>query len=607
MLVIEVDGVRRRFPAMPEPPSLAGGGPGIWRLSFAVPGELAPDPGARAWLQFGTVVVPLPRAVQVPGTRDVADQRSSPPELTLVTKRSGASRRQPTRRRASQTWSGISPAPAPGARSCWRHSPTAIGPGCSPNSGPTPRRPCGAIWHESSLRPSAGPSAPGRLSATWPPPRTVSGRSRTSCGSPGAAATKPSRSPPPRRRVGGGAPPRTRTATADRPRLRMEQELTRRRAGTATRVAAEPALPRRRPPPPPPEPPPPPHASAVEPPLPSPEPDLQTSPALREAAGADAPGGDLVRALRRELGVRAAEDASLRARLVDAETRLAARVLLEHRTTVVLGQLRQELDGLRAAVERERALRAAAERRADELQAQLSAERSLSRRAYDAISDLRDVLDRLSRPITPAGASPAAGTPTETAAESDVGVPPPAESGSEVEQSALSAESNSESAESAPAAEAALQAGESTASIEPSPAAAESATSAEPSPAAAESATSAESTLPPANPGDAALDPEANSDPDNLKLELSLRLSFRSSLSLSLRLGPSPPVTGGPMPRGRSRSPHGSTTRSRGSVRRFRPRNRSTSRSPSRPPRSSICPCARRFGDRRWTACSVGL
>jgi hypothetical protein len=65
-LVIEAEGRRHRYPAMPEPPSLAGTAPGVWRLSFTIPGWIAPDLG-RTWLQFGTVIVPLPVAVPAPG------------------------------------------------------------------------------------------------------------------------------------------------------------------------------------------------------------------------------------------------------------------------------------------------------------------------------------------------------------------------------------------------------------------------------------------------------------------------------------------------------------------------------------------------------------
>lgn len=65
-LVIEAQGMRNRFPAMPEPPSLIGAAPGTWRLSFSVPASLAPHLGGRVWLQLGAVVVPLPAAAARP-------------------------------------------------------------------------------------------------------------------------------------------------------------------------------------------------------------------------------------------------------------------------------------------------------------------------------------------------------------------------------------------------------------------------------------------------------------------------------------------------------------------------------------------------------------
>ncbi|MGH2859784.1 MAG: hypothetical protein ACRDMJ_20100, partial [Solirubrobacteraceae bacterium] len=65
-LVIEAEGRRHRFPAMPEPPSLAGAAPGSWRLSFTVPGWLGPSLGS-AWLAVGAVVVPLPPPASAPG------------------------------------------------------------------------------------------------------------------------------------------------------------------------------------------------------------------------------------------------------------------------------------------------------------------------------------------------------------------------------------------------------------------------------------------------------------------------------------------------------------------------------------------------------------
>jgi hypothetical protein len=62
LLVIEALGQRYRFPAMPEPPSLTGTAPGTWRMNFSVPAGLAEDPEARAWLQLGATLVPLPRS-----------------------------------------------------------------------------------------------------------------------------------------------------------------------------------------------------------------------------------------------------------------------------------------------------------------------------------------------------------------------------------------------------------------------------------------------------------------------------------------------------------------------------------------------------------------
>jgi hypothetical protein len=105
--------------------------------------------------------------------------------------------------------------------------------------------------------------------------------------------------------------------------------------------------------------------------------------------------------------------------LVDAESRLAARVLLEQRTRAVLHELRSELETLRDALarerklreqaetaagelERERDLRAAAERRLAELERQLQGQREMSRGAHSAIGELREALEQLSRPQTEA-------------------------------------------------------------------------------------------------------------------------------------------------------------------------------------------------------------
>jgi hypothetical protein len=74
LLVIEIEGLRHRYPAMPEPPSLTGAAPGTWQMSFAVPASVATRAGTRAWLQLGSVVVPLPVPVEAEGADPPGDE-----------------------------------------------------------------------------------------------------------------------------------------------------------------------------------------------------------------------------------------------------------------------------------------------------------------------------------------------------------------------------------------------------------------------------------------------------------------------------------------------------------------------------------------------------
>ena len=119
----------------------------------------------------------------------------------------------------------------------------------------------------------------------------------------------------------------------------------------------------------------------------------------------DAPAG-VVAGLRTELESRARADAALRARLIDAESRLAARVVLERRTSAVLAELRVELDSLGGELARERTQRVDAERRAAELERELGQARGASRGAHDAIGELRGALARLTAPPEPARPDP---------------------------------------------------------------------------------------------------------------------------------------------------------------------------------------------------------
>jgi hypothetical protein len=130
---------------------------------------------------------------------------------------------------------------------------------------------------------------------------------------------------------------------------------------------------------------------------------------------------ELVPALRAELAMRAHAEAGLRSRVVDAETRLAARVLLSQRTVEALGQLRTELDQLAGLLTDERTRRQAAERRVAELERQLAAGRGRSVDADREIASLRDSLLALQTPAEdPAplgsGTDPAvAGSPSPVA------------------------------------------------------------------------------------------------------------------------------------------------------------------------------------------------
>ena len=121
MLVIEADGSRHRFPAIPEPPSLAGAPPGSWQMTFSVPTWLAPYLGGQIWLQLGLAVVPLPAPVGPQGLDPgmIADPGAGgagrPDPSAPPPREAGAGAAGPTRR----CWSTAACAPrssAPRAR-----------------------------------------------------------------------------------------------------------------------------------------------------------------------------------------------------------------------------------------------------------------------------------------------------------------------------------------------------------------------------------------------------------------------------------------------------------------------------------------------------------
>jgi hypothetical protein len=126
---------------------------------------------------------------------------------------------------------------------------------------------------------------------------------------------------------------------------------------------------------------------------------------------------ELVPALRAELAMRAHAEAGLRARAVDAETRLAVRVLLSQRTVQALDQLRGEFEQLAGLLTDERVRRRAAEQRVAELERQLATDRDRVDDADREVAALRDSLQQLRAPA--AGherAAPGDGSPDDAPA-----------------------------------------------------------------------------------------------------------------------------------------------------------------------------------------------
>ncbi len=443
-LVIEADGRRHRYPAMPEPPSVGGTGPGLWRLSFTIPGWMAPDLG-RTWLQFGTVIVPLPVAVPAPG--EGAPAGSAPPRApappAAPPHRPSPSSDRPAHEPApqldaDQPGEAEEPEEPPDferargvaeltqrvdaleyelrdARSVRdelvasleerertrriaeqrAHAEQAL------------RRDLARQLSSSAQEAERARQAMGDLAAAEDRIRSLEdelqrARRRSDEAEQVAAAATAARQRAERQRelAEQKLQRRAEAGSAETARLRFEHALRGRRAGQATRIPAEPVAGA---------------PSALLAPLVAPEPTAMRSastplprvppwpaaPAPAPAPAADEARSDLVAVLRAELGSRARADAALRARLIDAESRLAARVVLERRTSAVLADLRAELESLGGELTRERAQRIDAERRAAELERELRGARGASRGAYDAIGELREALARLAEPEPP--------------------------------------------------------------------------------------------------------------------------------------------------------------------------------------------------------------
>jgi hypothetical protein len=398
MLVIEAEGRRQRFPATPEPPSLGGAAPGTWRLSFTVPAGLAHGLSGHVWLALGTVTVPLPVPESAAGPAAPEASSQTPPDPAPAA---------PEAPDSSPARSEREPGPLEIERA-WRRADAA-------------ERTAGELGERVTALERALERE--RADRAMQAARVETERERSETERLETERLETERLEP------------DELAAAERDRLRAERALRAARRGADVRVPAEPPTP-----------------PALPVPSAPPPAGQVTAPAGPQSAGAERPAGgpgparpagaeadpvrlgesDTISALRRELGARAAGEAALRARTVQAETRLAVRVLLEQRTTAALEELRTELGRLQDALERERSRRHAAEEAAARLRAELASQRERSRDAHAAIQELRSAIELL-RPSPPptAGSVPpstaAGGAPPFPAAG---GAPPPPAAGS---------------------------------------------------------------------------------------------------------------------------------------------------------------------------------
>jgi hypothetical protein len=401
-LVIEGPGRRYRFPAIAEPPSLSGTGPGMWRISFAVPAALVPELGGRSWLQFGAVIVPLPAAVR--------------PPLEAEDDTSEADAGESPAREADR------PAPAPPGLT------VEPAPGLTVEPAPEPAAPAAGELEAARAEVS-------RLSAVLADVQLARRAAEQ-----GARAERAIRADLSRQlqlrteeaeRAGEA---QTVLARAEQRVGELERELAiaaegRRAAEHRIAVLTRDRAPGAGEPPPAPQQR---HLTqerrlrvARERPRRIPDEPLGLVAAERpprsQAAGGVGPSPAaqaITDALRQELAVRSRGEAGLHSRLIQAEARLASRQLLEQRTGIVLAELRAELEGLRGELTRERAAREAADARAERLQTDLGGARSRTQEAREAIAEIRGTLESLRGPadIAPrpsAGSEPSGGVQPE--------------------------------------------------------------------------------------------------------------------------------------------------------------------------------------------------
>ncbi len=421
-LIVEATGRRYRFPAMPEPPSLSGAGPGMWRMSFSVPATLAPELGGRSWLQFGSVAVPLPSAFEPPASYASGSDTESAGEDERLAERAfdapiadpdpGLSAGDDPVRRTEEAEAAVSAltgvvrdleADLVAARTRADELAAELGLQETERRAAQQREHAERALRLDLARQLAARSregerarqAFGELAAAEARVRELeagleTARRRIDEAEQAAAAAAARKRAEQAAASGRERAEREtvqasqRRSDAEAARLGYEAALAQRRASAPRRVPDEPALPE----------------------VPKRFVGAPAPPPVPARPAAVDPGDDaLVVALRGELELRAGAEAGLRARVVDAEARLAARAQLGYQMGETLTALRRELDGLRVALGFEREARRAAERRTSELEHLLGSSRARSRDAMSAIGELRETLSALTAPAAPQTAS----------------------------------------------------------------------------------------------------------------------------------------------------------------------------------------------------------
>ncbi len=107
-LVIEAEGRRHRFPAMPEPRRPRIGRSGAWAATFALPAWLEPHLGEKMTMWLGTLEIPLPGPSYVASLPDVPIDT----QTAEIDEAPSGNSRGPESARAAEVASAAEPAPA---------------------------------------------------------------------------------------------------------------------------------------------------------------------------------------------------------------------------------------------------------------------------------------------------------------------------------------------------------------------------------------------------------------------------------------------------------------------------------------------------------------